>query len=439
MNLRVASLIPIRQAALSWATNPQNYGKVWEMERFEHHLNQLANLAVRVGLGLQEGQELLITAPIEAVPLTRKITEEAYRAGSSLVTVLYEDDMSTLLRFQHAPDASFDKTPKWLFDGMADAFQSGAARLHIAGNDPTLLEGQNSESVARANRARSMAYKRALELITSYHINWTIVSYAHPAWARRVFPGESEAAAVDKLWEAIFKASRVDAPDPVAAWAAHNQNLHQRVQYLNEKRYAALHFKGPGTDLWVGLADDHRWAGGAVKAKNGLTCNPNIPTEEVFTTPHKDRIEGHVRSTKPLSYQGSLLENIEVRFEKGRIVEAKAKSGADVLNQVLQTDEGARSLGEVALVPHSSPISQSGMLFYNTLFDENAASHIALGQAYSECILDGNKLSQEELAAKGANRSLIHIDWMIGSGEMDVDGITASGQAEPLMRSGEWV
>ncbi len=409
------------------------------MELFEYHLDRLANIAVQVGLGLQEGQELVITAPIEAVPLARKITEQAYRAGSSLVTVLYDDDATTLLRYQHAPDASFDKTQKWLFDGMADAFQSGAARLHIAGNDPILLRGQNPESVARANRARSMAYKRALELITSYHINWTIVSYAHPAWASRVFPGESEAAAVDKLWEAIFKASRVDTPNPVAAWAAHNQNLHHRVQYLNEKRYAALHFMGPGTDLVVGLADDHQWLGGSVKAKNGLICNPNIPTEEVFTTPHKDRIEGHVRSTKPLSYQGSLLEGIEVRFEKGRIVEAKAASGADVLTQVLQTDEGARSLGEVALVPHSSPISQSGVLFYNTLFDENAASHIALGQAYSECILGGNNLSLEELTARGANSSLIHIDWMIGSGEMDVDGISQSGQAEPLMRDGEWV
>jgi len=409
------------------------------MDTFSQHLDKLAEVAVNVGLGLQKGQELVITAPIEAVPLARKITEQAYRAGSSLVTVLYDDDATTLLRYQHAPEASFDKTQKWLFNGMADAFENGAARLHIAGNDPSLLKGQNPESVARANRARAMAYKRALELITTYHINWTIVSYAHPAWASMVFPGESQATTIDKLWEAIFKASRVDTPDPVTAWFAHNQNLHNRVQYLNEKRYAALHFKGPGTDLVVGLADDHKWAGGAVKAKNGLICNPNIPTEEVFTTPHKDHIEGFVRSTKPLSYQGSLLEDIEVRFEKGRIVEAKARSGADVLNQVLKTDEGARSLGEVALVPHSSPISQSGILFYNTLFDENAASHIALGQAYSECILGGNKLSPEELAAKGANSSLIHIDWMIGSSEIDVDGIGQNGQAEPLMRGGEWV
>ncbi|WP_299427013.1 aminopeptidase [uncultured Meiothermus sp.] len=409
------------------------------MEHLEHPLDQLAKVAVQVGLGLREGQELVITAPIEAVPLARKITEQAYRAGSPLVTVLYDDDAGNLLRYQHAPEASFDKTQKWLFNGMADAFQDGAARLHIAGNDPSLLKGQNPESVARANRARSMSYKRVIDLITTHHINWTIVAFAQPAWARTVFPNDPQEVAVDKLWDAIFKASRLDTPDPVVAWAAHNQNLHNRVQYLNERRYQALHFKGPGTDLVVGLADDHQWAGGAVKAKNGLICNPNIPTEEVFTAPHKDRIEGYVRSTKPLSYQGSLLEDIQVRFEKGRIVEARARSGADVLNQVLQTDEGARSLGEVALVPHSSPISQSGLLFYNTLFDENAASHIALGQAYSQCFLGGNNLTSEELAARGACSSLIHIDWMIGSSEVDVDGISQSGQAEPLMHGGEWV
>ncbi len=409
------------------------------MESFEHYLDRLAQVAVHVGLGLQEGQELLITAPIEAVALVRKITEYAYKAGSPLVTTLYDDDAANLLRFQHAPETSFDRAQKWLFDGMAEAFQAGTARLHIAGSDPNLLRGQPPERVARANRARSLAYRRVLELITSFHVNWSIVAYPQPAWARTVFPNLSEQEAVQTLWEAICKASRLDTPDPVAAWKAHNQQLSERVAYLNQRRYHALHFKGPGTDLLVGLADDHLWAGGASPAKNGVVCNPNIPTEEVFTAPHKDRTEGVVRSTKPLSYQGSLLEDIEVRFEKGRVVEATARSGADVLNRVLQTDEGARSLGEVALVPHSSPIAQSGVLFYNTLFDENAASHIALGQAYSECIQGGSQLSPEELAAKGVNSSLIHIDWMIGSGEVDVDGITASGQAEPLMRGGEWV
>jgi len=402
-------------------------------------LDKLADVTVHVGLNLQRGQELVITAPIEALPLTRKITERAYQAGAKMVTTLYSDDAATLARYRFAPSDAFDYAPAWLYEGMAEAYAAGAARLAITGQNPALLKGQDPDRISRASKAQSIANRRALELIASFHINWSIVAYATVDWAKMVFPDLAEEQAVEKLWEAIFKASRLDTDDPVAAWAAHNANLHKRVQSLNEKRYAALHFKGPGTDLKVGLADDHVWSGGAAVAKNGVVCNPNIPTEEVFTTPHKDRVEGYVSSSKPLAYQGSLLDGIRVRFEGGRIVEASAKVGEDILKQLLETDEGARRLGEVALVPHSSPIAQSGILFYNTLFDENAASHIALGQAYSECIRGGDRLSREELAARGANASLIHVDWMIGSNEIDVDGITHTGQAEPLMRRGEWV
>jgi aminopeptidase len=334
---------------------------------------------------------------------------------------------------------SFDYAPAWLFDGMAAAFRNGAARLAIVGEDPMLLAEQNPVKVARANRARSQAYMPALELIAGFAINWTILAYATPAWAKAVFPGEPEEVAAARLWDEIFAASRVDGPDPVAAWTAHNDALRARTRALNDKRYAALHFRGPGTDLRVGLADDHEWQGGATTAKNGRVCNANIPTEEVFTTPHKDRVDGVATSTKPLSYQGTLIEGISVRFAEGRIVEAAAKRGEAVLRKVLETDDGARRLGEVALVPYSSPISRSGLLFYNTLFDENAASHIALGQAYSKCFRNGAALSEDELAARGANRSLIHIDWMIGSAEVDVDGVMAGGAAEPLMRQGEWV
>jgi aminopeptidase len=405
----------------------------------EERLDRLAEVAVKVGLGLAPGQELVMTAPVEALPLVRRITEHAYRAGASLVTTLFDDDESTLMRFRYAPPESFDRTHGWLLDGMAAAFRAGAARLAIRGDNPALLAGQDSGRVARANRARSLAYRPALELITQYAINWTILSYATPAWARTMFPDEPEPAAVARLWDAIFAASRIDAPDPVAAWAAHNRDLQVRTRVLNEKAYAGLHFRGPGTDLRVGLSDGHEWLGGATTAKNGITCNPNIPTEEVFTTPHKDRVDGTVRSTKPLSYNGTLIQDIAVRFEGGRIVEAKASTGEEVLARVLDTDEGARRLGEVALVPYSSPISQSGLLFYNTLFDENAASHIALGQSYSSCIRGGTAMSAEELARRGANASLIHIDWMIGSAEVDVDGILPDGGEEPLMRRGEWV
>ena len=409
-----------------------------ERQPHSERLSRLAEVSVHVGLGLQRGQELVVTAPLEALPLVRRITAEAYKAGASLVTTLFTDEESTLLRFRHAADESFDKAPSWLFEGMAAAFRGGAARLAVVGEDPALLAREDPEKVARANRARSQAYLPALQLIAGFDINWTIVSYASPAWARAVFPDEAQEVAVDKLWNAIFVASRVDADDPVAAWEAHNAGLKSRTHFLNAKSYAALRFRGPGTDLTVGLADEHQWEGGAASAKNGIICNPNIPSEEVFTTPHKDRVEGFVTSTKPLAYQGTLIEEIAVRFSGGRIVEAHARTGEEVLGKVLETDEGARRLGEVALVPHSSPISQSGLLFYNTLFDENAASHIALGQAYSKCLRGGDTLSEAELTARGANRSLIHIDWMIGSPEIDVDGVAADGRAEPVMRRGEW-
>ncbi|WAC26502.1 aminopeptidase [Ancylobacter sp. SL191] len=405
----------------------------------DERLDRLGEVAVRVGLGLRPGQELVMTAAIDALPLVRRITEHAYKAGASLVTTLFHDDEAALMRFRNAPDPSFDQASGWLYEGMANAFKNGAARLAISGDNPALLANEDPDKVARANRARSKAYMPALSLIAGFDINWTIVSYASPAWAKAMFPDDPEDIAVAKLWHAIFAASRVDTPDPVAAWDAHNAELNARTTRLNARRYAALRFRGPGTDLTVGLADEHEWAGGASTAKNGIICNANIPTEEVFTTPHKDRVDGYVASTKPLSYQGTLIQDIVVRFEGGRIVEARARTGENVLNKVLETDEGARRLGEVALVPHSSPISKSGLLFYNTLYDENAASHIALGQSYSKCFINGASLTPEELAARGANSSLIHIDWMIGSGEVDVDGITAAGAAEPVMRGGEWV
>jgi aminopeptidase len=405
----------------------------------ERLLDRLAEVAVRVGLGLKEGQEVVVTAPLDAVPLARRITEHAYRAGASLVTTLLSDEEATLMRFRHGRDDSFDTAAAWLYEGMAAAYRNGAARLAIVGEDPSLLAKEDAEKVSRANRARSKAYMPALNLIAGFDTNWTIVPAATPAWAKTVFPNDPEDVAVAKLWSAIFAASRADTPDPIANWAAHNSNLQGRTRMLNDRNYAALHFRGPGTDLRVGLADGHEWNGGSTKAKNGIVCNANIPTEEVFTTPHKDRVDGYVTSTKPLSYQGTLIQDIQVTFESGRIVESRARTGEAVLTKVLETDEGARRLGEVALVPYSSPISQSGLLFYNTLFDENASSHIALGQAYSKCIRGGGAMSEDELAARGSNRSLIHIDWMIGSDQVDVDGITADGHPEPLMRKGEWV
>lgn len=404
----------------------------------EKLLDAYARLTVRTGLNLQKGQQLLITAPLDAVPLVRAITEHAYKAGSSLVTCIYADDKTTLARYQHAPDDTFDVAPGWLFEGMAAAFKGGAARLAIAGENPALLAGQNPEKLSRANKARSKAYRPALELITGFAINWCVIAAATPAWAKSVFPDKSESDALDSLWRAIFACTKSDLPDPIAAWETHNAELRRRTEFLNQRRYRALKYTGPETDLMLGLAEEHNWKGGGGKAQNGVFCNANIPTEEVFTAPHKDMVDGVVRSSKPLSYQGSLIDGIRVRFERGKIVEMSAEKGEDAFRSLITTDEGAARLGEVALVPHSSPISKSGIIFNNTLFDENAASHVAVGQSYTENIRDGAKRSKEEMAALGANTSLVHVDWMIGSGELDVDGILADGKAEPLMRQGEW-
>ncbi len=409
-----------------------------QKSEFEQNLDRLAQVAVSAGLGLAPGQELVMTATLDAIPLVRRITEHAYKAGASLVTALFTDEEATLLRYRYGPDAGFDAAPAWLYEGMAQAYRNGAARLAITGNDPSLLSREDPDKVSRVNRATSKAYRPALELIVGHQINWTIVACATPAWAAAVFPDLPPDEALSRLWDAIFAASRADQADPVAAWKEHDRNLHARAKRLNEKRYSALHFRGPGTDLRVGLADDHLWLGGGTTARNGCYCIPNMPTEEVFTTPHKDRVEGRVTSTKPLSYQGTMIEGISVRFEAGQIAEAHAARGNEVLQRMIETDEGARRLGEVALVPHGSPIAASGLLFMNTLFDENAACHIALGQAYSSCLKDGDSLTQEQLRSLGANSSLIHVDWMIGSNRIDVDGIGASGDSEPLMRAGEW-
>lgn len=402
------------------------------------HLDRLANLAVRTGVALQPRQDLLITAPIEALPLVRRIAVHAYKAGAGLVTPLFSDPELTLARYHHASDAAFDSAATWLYNGMGEAFDANTARMAIAGDDPMLLANEDPQKVGRANKANSIAYKPARERITQFNVNWNIISWPGLAWAQRMFPDLPPDVAQGTLADAIFTASRVDQSNPSAAWLVHNAALRKRSDWLNGQNFHALHFVGPETNLTVGLADGHEWMGGASTAKNGVTCNPNIPSEEVFTTPHAMRVDGHVRSTKPLSHQGSLIEDIEVRFDAGRIIEAKASRGAEVLTKVLDSDEGARRLGEVALVPHSSPISQTGLLFYNTLFDENAACHIALGQCYSKCFSGEVDLSPDQIAARGGNSSMIHIDWMIGSDKIDIDGVHLDGTRVPVFRQGEW-
>ena len=403
----------------------------------EQKLDKLAELAIKTGVALQRGQDLLLTAPIEALPLVRRIAVHAYKEGANIVTPLFSDPEITLSRFNHASDESFDKAPSWLFNGMGEAFDNNTARLAVVGEDPLLLSNQDPDKVSRANKATSVAYKPARERITRFDINWNIISWPGQAWANQMFPDLNSEEAQKKLANAIFKASRVDTDNPIEEWKKHNANLRKWSDWLNNMDFVYLHFNGPGTNLKVGLAEGHEWMGGASMAQNGIVCNPNIPSEEVFTTPHCLKVDGEVSATKPLSHQGSLIENIKVKFEGGKITQANATKGEKVLLKVLDSDEGARRLGEVALVPDNSPISQTGLLFYNTLFDENAACHIALGQCYTKCFKNQN-LTKEEISSQGGNSSMIHIDWMIGSNQIDIDGIKQNGDITPIFRKGKW-
>ena len=403
----------------------------------EGKIDKLARLAVIKGVNLQKGQNLLITAPIEALPLVRKIVEHSYKEGANIVTPLFSDDQITLSRFKYAQDESFDQATNWLYDGIGQAFDNNTCRMAIAAEDPMLLAEMDPDKVSRANKATNKAYKPARTRITEFKINWNIISWPGKAWAKRVFPNLSEDEAVIKLADAIFDASRASVDDPISAWDKHNKSLKIKTDWLNDKNFESLIYKGPGTDLKIGLASGHEWMGGASLAQNGIMCNPNIPSEEVFTTPHALKVDGQVCSTKPLSYQGTLIDEIKVTFKDGKIIQANASKGEAVLQKVLSSDEGASRIGEVALVPDSSPISQSGIIFYNTLFDENAASHIALGQCYTKCFKDKN-LSSDDIKERGGNSSMIHIDWMIGSKHIDIDGIDFNGNTTPVFRKGEW-
>lgn len=406
---------------------------------FERNLSEYAGLIVRIGLNLQPGQRLNIRAPLEAAPLAREVAALAYDLGSPLVEVIYGDPQLQLTRFRHAPRDSFETVAEWPVKAGLEYAENGHALLSIGGIDPDLLKDIEPALIATVRQAEGKAFMPFSRLISADAINWCVVGYATEGWAARVFPGVSAEEAQARLWQAIFRTVRLDTPDPTAAWQTHLAHLAARTEYLNEKQYAALRFSGPGTDLTVGLPANHRWLGGAAPTGVGISNVANLPTEEVFTAPHRERVDGTVRATMPLNLGGNLIENFSLTFKDGRVVDFSAEKGEALLRAQIETDEGAARLGEIALVPHSSPISQSGILFYNTLFDENASSHVALGRAYANCIDGAGELGEAEFAALGGNSSVTHLDFMIGSGEIDVDGVAASGAAEPLMRGGEWV
>ncbi|KXH78821.1 aminopeptidase [Sporosarcina sp. HYO08] len=408
------------------------------MSTFEVQLSRYAELAVKVGVNIQRNQILYVNASTDAIPFVRLITEKAYDAGAREVIVNWADDVVSRLRYEKAPQDSFSEYPEWLSMEREKLAEQGAAFMSIVSQSPDLLKGIEPTRISDFQKAAGQALDVYRQYIMSDKVSWTVIAAPSADWAKKVFPELPQEEQVPALWNAIFKAVRADQPNPVQAWINHDNNLHQKVDYLNEKKYKKLHYKAPGTDLTIELPEGHLWCGAGSVNEKGHTFMANMPTEEVFTVPLKTGVNGYVSSTKPLSYGGNIIDDFKITFENGEITHVTAESGEDVLKHLIETDEGAKYLGEVALVPHKSPISQSGLLFYNTLFDENASNHLAIGSAYAFCLEKGKSMTREELIAHGLNQSITHVDFMIGSAEMDIDGIHTDGTSEPIFRNGNW-
>ena len=408
------------------------------MTSFNEKLSKYAELAVKVGVNIQPGQSLYIAASIDNPEFVRLVTRTAYEAGAKQVFVDWADDVITRTRYELAPSDSFSDFPSWKVQEREQLAEEGAAFMSIVSSSPDLLKGIESSRIAAFQKAAGTALSKYRQYVQSDKISWTVIAAPSKAWAAKVFPELSVEEQVPALWEAIFKAVRADVESPIEAWTKHDETLHEKVDYLNEKKYLKLHYTAPGTDLTIELPKGHLWCGAGSINEKGEAFMANMPTEEVFTVPLKTGVNGFVSSTKPLSYGGNIIDGFKISFEEGRITKVEAEEGQEVLQQLVDTDEGAKYLGEVALVPHQSPISQSGLLFYNTLFDENASNHLAIGSAYAFCLEGGKKMSQEELAENGLNSSITHVDFMIGSDQMDIDGILEDGTKEPIFRGGNW-
>lgn len=408
------------------------------MDNFKQNLHKYAELAVKVGANVQKGQTLIINTSLDAAELVRLIVKQAYEQGAYHVKVNWSDDTVTRLRYDMAAEESFLDEPKWYAGEMLELVQKGAAVLHIVSSDPDLLNGVSTQRLQN----HQVTYRKAMttyrELQMSDKFSWSIIAVPSKAWAAKVFPQLPEDKQVDALWEAIFKAVRVDQPDPIAAWEQHIENLSSKAAYLNDKNYKKLHYIAQGTDLTIELPEGHLWVAADSINKDGNSFLANLPTEEVFTAPLKTGVYGTVSSTKPLSYSGNIIDEFTITFKDGKIVDYSAKVGEASLKQLVELDEGSSYLGEVALVPHGSPISQSGVLFYNTLFDENASNHLAIGCSYAFNLKGGKEMSKEQLEQAGMNQSLAHEDFMIGSAEMDIFGIKEDGTKEQIFANGNW-
>ncbi len=414
------------------------------MSSFDENLKKYAELVVKVGLNLRAGQRLIINngvtrgIPVHSAPLVREITRAAYRAGARFVDVIWGDEEMLRIRAELAPRDSTDEYSTWHINALTSMVEHGDALLSIACHNPDLLSGLDPDFVSGMQKTHLKNYSPVSALVSRNAINWCVIAGASQNWAKKIFPDLNPEKAEEKLWQAIFAATRVDQPDPVKAWGKHIEKLRARANYLQAKQYTALKYTAPGTDLTIGLPRGHKWISAQSLAENGIVFTANMPTEEVFTLPDRTRVDGTVQATFPLSYAGTLIEDFSVTFEKGRIAKVTAKNGEAALKHLIETDEGASYLGEVSLVPASSPIGARGHLFYNTLFDENASCHIAIGRAYRFTLTGGEELTDEEFIKSGGNVSITHVDFMIGSSKMDVDGVKEDGSTEPVLRAGEW-
>lgn len=405
---------------------------------FQEKLEQYAGLTVSVGLNVQKGQTIMINTTIDAVEFTRLVVRKAYEAGAKRVYVHYSDPVQTRMHFEMAPDEAFLEYPEWSVVQRDEIIGTGGSFLWIDAEDPDLLTGIPAKRLSDSQKASGKALERYRQAVGSDKVAWSIVAIPSKKWAQKVFPELESDKQMEALWEAIFKTVRIGEGDAVKKWQDHIATLEKRAGLLNDKRFEKLHYTAPGTDLTITLPEKHVWMSGAARTPQGNPFIANMPTEEVYTVPLKYGVEGVVRNTKPLVYQGNVIDGFTLTFDQGKIVKAQAETGQELLDEMIRADEGASYLGEVALVPHQSPISNANILFFNTLFDENASNHLAIGDSYPTCCEGARDLERKQLEAIGLNTSIIHEDFMIGSADMDIDGIRKDGIKEPIFRNGNW-
>lgn len=407
---------------------------------FEQNLQKYAKLLVTKGINVQKGDWVKMTISVDQATLARLITKEAYTLGAEKVIVKWSDDEITKQNYIHQSEAVLTDIPQYEIQESEDhVLNHRVSRLSIISSDPGLLNEIDPKKVAAFQKVAGKAFKAQRVATQNDDIKWTVAAAAGAGWAAKVFPDlENTEEQVDALWDQIFKTCRVYEEDPISAWDEHIKTLKEKATKLNDMQFDALHYTAPGTDLTLGLPKNHIWASGQSYNPKGEGFVANMPTEEVFSAPDTRRMDGVVRSTKPLSYAGTLIEGMEVHFKEGKIVEISAEKGDEAIKKLVFDNEGGTGLGEVALVPDPSPISQSGIIFYNTLFDENASNHLAIGSAYPTTIQGGTEMSEEELQQNGMNTGTVHVDFMIGSNEMNIDGIKQDGTRVPIFRNGDW-